>query len=177
MSEVYEGRGQMALGYFAIDIMDCSYGIVKPEATLLACSYYSVIDRIELRGSHVAPFSSELDGKKIAQKFYDYKYGEASDNCGVFGLLRSEFMDIFHSNGIIWAPDGDQAFDDGSFVLQFDIDSRVRLLGFRVDDQGAVDVSSFSDCFMEAHEFYAVLQNWASAFILDWQTGVRQIQQ
>ncbi len=32
---------------------------------------------------------------------------------------------------LMWAPDGDEAFDDGSYVLQIDSGSLVRLIGFK----------------------------------------------
>jgi hypothetical protein len=39
--------------------------------------------------------------------------------------------DMIYSRHILWAPDGDAAFDDGSYILQFDVDERVRLIAFK----------------------------------------------
>lgn len=40
------------------------------------------------------------------------------------GQSHGEFVRALYAAKIQWAPDGDEAFDDGSFVLQFDVDDK-----------------------------------------------------
>ena len=48
---------------------------------------------------------------------------------------------------LVSAPDGDEAFDDGSYVLQFDVGDRVRLIAFKRPDQ-LVDLASVRAVFL-----------------------------
>jgi len=166
------GRGQIGLGFFVIHVEGCAYGISKPDATLLACSFDAVVERLEKKGTHVAPFSNYPDGELIAQACYDMNYGDGCDADEVLGIPGSDFRDVLTQNQIQWAPDGDQAFDDGSYILQFDSDSRVRLIGFMVDENRVVDRASLKDCWLDADDYYAVLLSWSSALFAKWQAGI-----
>lgn len=168
VSEKYSSRGQMALGYFIVHIRGCQYGVLQPDATLLACSFNEVLDRMKRRGTHIAPFSDEPDAEKIAQGFYTLNYGGYSPPPRVLGLSGKSFNTILRKNHIQWAPDGDEAFDDGSYILQFDIASQVRLIGFRTDESGKIDPSSLNDILLDADTYYDSLHRWSSAFLKNW---------
>jgi hypothetical protein len=58
-------------------------------------------------------------------------------------MSEAQFTKTLHSNSLVWAPDGDEAFDDSSNVLQFDIADPVRLIAFKRPDS-LVDNSSNS---------------------------------
>ncbi len=68
------------------------------------------------------------------------------------------------TNRIIWAPDGDAAFDDGGHVLQFDDGIRVRLIAFRNPRPDEDIKSTLKDVVVEADVFYGVLGKWVSEF-------------
>ena len=68
-----------------------------------------------------------------------------------------------------WAPDGDEAFDDGSYVLQFDVDERVRLLAFKRPD-AFVDAGSVREVWLAADTYYGTLREWRDKFIAEWKT-------
>ena len=45
----------------------------------------------------------------------------------------------------MWAPDGDEPFDDASYVLQFDVKDRVRLIAFKSSEGYLHDPATLSD--------------------------------
>lgn len=67
---------------------------------------------------------------------------------------------------VVWAPDGDEAFDDGSFVLQFDEKDKVRVLAFR-RGKGDSDISDLAEVRLDPDEFYGVLGSWRSQFEIE----------
>jgi hypothetical protein len=62
----YDSLSQRALGYFVIHVGGSRFGRNSPEATLLACSFDTVKQRLEKAGSHVLPFLKDEEGVKIA---------------------------------------------------------------------------------------------------------------
>jgi hypothetical protein len=72
------------------------------------------------------------------------------------------------SKHIQWAPDGDEAFDDGSYVLQFDVGGEVRLIAFKRGPDGRHDSSTLNDLWIASDEFYAVLRRWRDSFTEEW---------
>jgi hypothetical protein len=72
---------------------------------------------------------------------------------------------------LVWAPDGDEAFDDGSYVLQFDVENRVRLIGFKSDDTDRYDPATLKDIWLSSDDFYSVLSRWRDAFEAEWETA------
>ena len=168
ISIVYEELGASALGYFVIHIGGRCYGVREPDASLLACSFDAVEERIAQRGTHTAPFATELDAGKIADAYRDAIYAPDQEDERFFGLPQTEFSD--YSGRISWAPDGDEAFDDWSHVLHFDVEGRVRLIGFRsLDEVYHHDPATLSDVWLEADKFYNVLKNWRDTFEAEWR--------
>jgi hypothetical protein len=168
VSEYFPGPGQMALGWFTIRIRGTVYGVKSPDATLLACSYDSVCERIRRRGSHDPVFSEAPSDLKLASSVYCSLYQNLSRNSTVLGLPHNVFVEQVNKHEIIWAPDGDQAFDDSSFVLHFDVGNQVRLIGFRVTESGEIDREQTSGIYMAQEEFYQVLVEWKNEFWSQW---------
>jgi hypothetical protein len=84
-----------------------------------------------------------------------------------FGIPRTEFTNLICSKHIVWAPDGDEAFDDGSYVLQFDLRDQARVIAFK--SEGCVHVpGSLSDLWLSADDFYKTLNDWRLAFMAEW---------
>ena len=67
-----------------------------------------------------------------------------------------------------WTADGDEGFDDGSCVLQFDIEAEVRLVAFSRATNTIFDPDSLREVWIIAEEFYAILQNWHDGFLAEW---------
>jgi hypothetical protein len=134
---------------------------------MLACSYDEVERRIALRGNHVVPFASEPDAGQIADAFRNAMYAEKPLE-SYFSIPHSKFIEVIRSKRIMWAPDGDEAFDDGSYVLQFDVQDRVRVIAFKSGEGYIHDPATLTDIWVEADDFYSVLQGWHDAFEVEW---------
>ena len=171
ISRAYERLGLRALGFFVLHVGGRRYGVYEPEATMLANSFDDVQERIAFRGTHTAPFGSEPDGVAIADAFRNAIYADKQEE-SFFGIPLSEFCKFFYMpSNVMWAPDGDEAFDDGSYVLQFDVGDRVRLIAFKSDESYRHASGTLSDVWLPADEFYNVLREWRDAFEAAWMAA------
>jgi hypothetical protein len=84
-------------------------------------------------------------------------------------LSEAQFTKTLYSNSLVWAPDGDEAFDDGSYVLQFDVGDRVRLVAFKRPDS-LVDPASVREVWVSSETFYNVLREWRDSFMAEWES-------
>jgi hypothetical protein len=110
-----------------------------------------------------------LDAAKIADAYRKAFYADEDEqDVSYFGASRADFQDLIRSNHIDWAPDGDEAFDDGSFVLQFDVMDRVRLIAFTSGNGYLHDPAARRDVWVPAEDFYAILQQWYTRFLAEW---------
>ena len=174
ISTAYERLSFLALGFFVIYLGGRCFGVRSDDASLLACSYGEVKDRITNRGKHTAPFATEVNPSKIANAFRDAIYAPNQEDKMFFSLLQPQFSNLFYSNKLVWAPDGDEAFDDSSYVLQFDVRSHVRLIAFKLNKSGQDnhhDPATLIDVWLEANEFYGILERWRDAFEAEWQVA------
>ncbi len=164
ISEIYPESGKLALGSFQICIRGVLYGVGKADATLLACSFDEVNRRLNNRGKHCSSFPNDATAEEIASSFLMSVYCDTAD---VFflGFRREKFIDDLYENFLVWAPDGDQAFDDGSVVLQLDIGDKVRLIGFKRSIDDPMLFSDLQDIYLGEDVFYGVLEEWISTFI------------
>jgi hypothetical protein len=170
ITQAYECLSFRALGFFVIHVNGHRYGVHAPDATMLACSFNEVERRIAHRGTHTAPFAIEPDAGKIADAYRNAFFAD-EPKPSFFGIPLTEFSGLFHSdlNDLVWAPDGDEAFDDGSYVLQFDVQDRVRIIAFRSRQEDYPhDPTTLSDVWLMAENFYGILQQWHHAFESAW---------
>ena len=164
----YERLSFRALGYFVIHVGSHRYGVCKPDASMLASPFEGVGSRLDGRGNHTAPFASE-DAGQIAEGFRNAIYADEQAK-SYFGLPLDEFSELFYerSSALLWAP-GDEAFDDGSYVLQFDVGESVRLIAFRCGDgHFNYEPCTLRDVWLASDEYYDVLQKWSAAFEREW---------
>ena len=159
----YSRLGFRALGSFLIHIQGHRYGVQDPEATMLACSFDEVERRIKNRGMHTAPLLVKLSPSEIAETFRRLYYSDNSDDDG---LANSD--NAFFSKHIVWAPDGDSAFDDGSYILQFDIADNVRLVAFKAATDSLFDSNTLREVVIKADDFYTILEQWHEQFLTEW---------
>jgi len=169
ISEAYERLSSRALGYFVIHVGGLSYGRRAADSSMLACSFDEVEKRIAMRGAHRASFAAEPEAGRIADAFRDAVYGAQARET-YLGIPRERFVEMLHMNRIMWAPDGDEAFDDGSYVLQFDILDSVRLIAFKSGQRFFHDPATLRDISLKANDFYGLLQNWRDAFRAEWSS-------
>ena len=117
---------QRALGFLVLHVGGKSYGVRSPEVTLLACSFDAVRRRIARLDMHCVLFGSTLTAAKIVDAVHASLYDEGRQGESFFGISADELRNALASNKMVWAPDGDAAFDDGGHVLQFDQGDSVR---------------------------------------------------
>ena len=163
----HEERRLLALGLFVIHVGGFRYGVYQHDASALAVSFDEVGRRIARRGRHTAPFVN-CDAAAIADAYRGAIYGEVQED-QYLGMPRQEFEDLIHDHRIDWAPDGDECFDDGSYVLQFDVGDRVRLIAFRTDSW-PYDPDTLRDVWLAADHYYAILIRWREAFQVKWES-------
>jgi hypothetical protein len=173
ITHAYERLSFRALGSFVIHVGGRSYGRRSTDSTMLACSYDEVERRIAMRGSHTAAFASEK-GAEIAAAFRNALFAERLQD-SYFGISRADFSDLIWSRRLAWVPDGDEAFDDGSYVLQFDVGDRVRLIAFKSRGEGH-DPATLVDVWLLAEDFYFVLQRWHDAFETEWASTPKALE-
>lgn len=172
---IVDGRASiLGIGYFAIHIAGTRYGVVRDDATCLGCSVSEVQQRERDRGLHTAPFSTS-HAKSIASAVEIALYGD-SDLENFYELDQYRFTRLIYDHRLLWAPDGDAAFDDGSRVLHFDIHPDVRLIGFRADEEHHPLPDTISDIIISADEYYSLLHEWQQRFISRRQELLRKEQ-
>lgn len=172
ITQAYARLSQRALGFFVIHIGGKSYGVRKPEASLLANSLDAVQRRIERRGMHAMKLGGDTDALQLAEAIIDASYHELSSDTKFFGMLSAEFHNALLFSEVLWAPDGDAAFDDGSHVLHFDVGDQVRLIAF-VNPIHRDDLApSLNEVWIPADAFYACLDSWQRQFVLEWKAKV-----
>ncbi len=171
ITQASERSSQMAMGFFVIDVMGRSYGVREPNATALGASFNEVGRRIARRGSHSLPAIMEADAGSVASAFRRAAYGECEESELFFGMAAEQFRDAMYSKHLVWAPDGDEAFDDGSFVLQVESQDRVRLIAFVGTPDFLYDPSSLRDLRLSGDEFYTVLRDWHDGFNDEWKSS------
>lgn len=173
ITRAYQRPGQRALGFFILHINGRRYGVRSPDATLLACSFDEVRERIARRGAHTAPFANEQDAGLIADAVRSAIYSPNQNRELFFGMSASILGELVASNRLMWAPDGDEAFDDGSYVFHFDFEDRVRLIAFKSNEGNSHDPETLSDRWLDAVSFYNTLQQWEEAFESEWATAAK----
>lgn len=173
ITQPYEKLSQRALGFFIIHVAGKSYGVQSPEATLLACSFDTVGRRIAQRGKHCVEIGSTPNAAKIVDAVHTALYDESRQGESFFGMSADELRDALASNEIVWAPDGDAAFDDGGHVLQFDQGDRVRLIAFKNTIDSKDVLSTLAEVWVGADEFYGILYKWQSRFEAEWVAALK----
>jgi len=168
ISCAYERLSLRAMGYFVIHVMGRFYGVKSKDATMLANSFDEIGRRITARGRHKAAFAEEPDAREIATTMRRALYIESEEGELFFGTSLPQFRDAVHSDHLLWAPDGDEAFDDGSYVMQFDVGDKVRLIAFTCSDDSLCDPESLRDAWLAADGFYGILQDWHERFETEW---------
>lgn len=163
ITTIVDKNSSQALGYFVIHIEGTAYGVREADATMLGCSYDEILSRLKRAGDHQFPLLTGQSGNDAAQAYLDCIYRDTLRE-DYFGLSRDEFSHLINENRIQWAPDGDEAFDDGSHVLQFDEEGRVRLVGFKNVEPHLELSRALKDVWLDAETFYGVLSTWSNAY-------------
>ncbi len=166
ITNVLENQSQMALGSFLVHIGEYTFGVNEPNATLLGCSYQEVCCRLERRGMHQFPLLVSATAIEVATAYLNAVYfGEP--RVKYFGLSEEQFLEKLYSSKVIWASDGDAAFDDGGHILQFDVDGYVRVLGFLDTVKITGASGAVVEQWLDADFFYSTLLDWKISFEME----------
>jgi hypothetical protein len=171
ITEAYEYPGFKALGYFVIHVGGRSFGVKRSDATLLACSFDEVGRRIAGRGSHIPFFPIDSSAGKIANAFIRAGYAICDDSERFFEMEATQFNKAIFARRLEWAPDGDAAFDDGSFVLHVEDQQKVRLIAYVNTPDYLYDPETLREVWLSSDDFYEVLQNWRDRFEAKWRAA------
>lgn len=166
ITDAVESLSQLALGSFVIHVGGRVYGTREPVASMLGCSFNEVEHRLQRRGKHLFPMLADVTAADVAVAYLDTMYRD-SPRTDCFGLSPQQFAEALQSSGSIWAPDGDQAFDDGSHILQFDVGCRVRILAFSNTESPDELSGTISEEWIDADLFYAIVSGWKTLFAIE----------
>lgn len=166
IAEAFEDLSQVALGFFVIHVGGRAFGVREPDATLLGCSFSEVQRRLQRRGTHTPSIPLDAPAIEIATAYLDAYYRDNA-RTDYFGFSELEFVSALISSGAVWAPDGDEAFDDGSHILQFDVGDRVRIVALLNTDSPEDMPQTIIDEWVDADLFYAIVSAWETLFALE----------
>ena len=136
---------------------------------MLACSFDAVGRRISQRGAHVCAFGAEADAGAIADSVSLAIYADLPPGQMFWSIKTQRLVDQVYSRNLLWAPDGDEAFDDGSCILQFDVQDRSRVIAFKRDSAHLHDPQTLQDVWLKQDDFYGTLQKWHQQFEDEWK--------
>jgi hypothetical protein len=162
----YESASLLALGWFTVWLKGKQFGVKSPEATMLACSFDEVKKRISDRGTHTAIFSKE-SASSIVAAYRSVRYEKLPSFDDILGLSKHKVEDELLKKKIQWCPDGDEAFDDGSHILQFDLDKEVRLIGFNNSEYKTDTYDKIVDLWIPSDHYYGLLTDWINVFTIE----------
>ncbi|WEJ98611.1 MAG: Imm42 family immunity protein [Candidatus Sphingomonas phytovorans] len=171
ITEAFPSLSQRALGYFVVHVRGKIFGVREPDASMLGCSFSEVKDRLGRRGTHGISYLSDVSAPVIVEAFLDAIYRDVARS-DYFSYPKSEFSSELYGSKIPWAPDGDEAFDDGSHILQFDVGEKVRLIAFQNMDCSVDTAKSIEEEWIDGDIFYGVLAQWSALFLADWSGQV-----
>lgn len=175
MTEVFADKGNFALGFFVIHVGGRRFGVEGSTATMLGNSFDEVEHRLFRRGAHVMPLLGNVDAATIVEAYLDALYRDKS-RADYVGLSKQEFCKAIYLSNVIWAPDGDAAFDDGSHVLQFDVKGKVRLIAF-VNTEKPIDVAgTIREVWLEVSAFYDALRLWKELLAKERNDRLQQVE-
>jgi hypothetical protein len=110
------------------------------------------------------PLVAGAKADAIVEAFRVLRYDEQPSKRNFFGITASEVQNIFTLNEIMWVPDGDEAFDDGSHILQFDEGDKVRLVAFLNTENPTELMGSIVEKWIYPDVYYGILSQWLSLF-------------
>lgn len=138
-----------ALGKFVIWLGGQRFGVDEPNATMLANSIDEIERRRRKRGQHEAETLAAVAPADIANDYLASIY---------FGTPATR---DWGGDPLVWAPDGDAAFDDSSHILQMDQGKAVRLIAFRNEGR-PLAAAEVTELTILADTFYGTLAQCAS---------------
>ncbi len=161
VKEIYHDKRFIGDGFFVVYIDGFMYGRKEDDATSFGCirstlKYFDV-----LQSPSKNPFN-KYECYELCDKFYDtayrmerrYKEEEIKDF-----IKEAEITYDKRENCLLdyWTP-MEEAFDDGSFVLQLNEGDSVRLLGFKTSDDETYNIENVHGAIIQKEKFSSIIQ-------------------
>ncbi len=162
ITEIYAAQRPEALGTLIVHVASKEYGYRTPDSTTLGFPLWHLQQRLLRRGKHVASFSEVLNASMLVDVFLEAEYGITRLFKENLNMSGDEISTILGNYCINWQPDGDEAFDDGSNIYQFDIGDRVRVIACK--NEATEKDRCVSEIWMPSDEFYNILDEWQRRF-------------
>ena len=124
------------------------------------------------RGNHATPFASAPNAGDIVDAIGKAIYAPDPGAEQFFGIPLQEFKGFVYSSDCLLHWGCDEAFDDGSSILHFDVGNRVRLIADKPPRNHSNllhDPETLRDVWLDADEFYGVLERWKNSFEAEWK--------
>lgn len=148
-----------ALGFLVLHVGGREYGVRARDATVLDFPMGHISDRLKRRGQHLAPFGGISEKEELVEALLGAQFGNPDPEFTFCGFTQNELDWQIGKARLDWSPDGDEAFDDGSHIYQFDVEDRVRLVACRNCRERSISEIWLPDC-----EFYEILEKWCFEF-------------
>ncbi|MCA9290144.1 MAG: hypothetical protein KDA25_03385 [Phycisphaerales bacterium] len=142
-----------AFGRFRLWIRGQSFGCPGDSSSCFAPSGESLRQRWRQRGQHHADWVDRERPLAALREVHELVYLLTDDDLAERGLQPNRVAEAVN---LMMAPDGSEAFDDGSLVIQWDTDDQVIVAGTIVTDEGVDD--SIALIALANNEFYGIIQ-------------------
>ncbi len=184
IERAYERRSLLALGFLRVHVAGVPYGSGAADATMLACAADSVAGRLATQGTHQSALAGEADARALIEAAYASVHGDDVE-WRYLGWGQRELEQHLVKSGVMWAPGGDEEFDDGSVILQFDLRDSVRIVAGRPPEGlprprrplrgNGPQCTDYliRDVTMSAEAFYGVLALWHARFLSQWAQSAK----
>jgi len=169
MRLAYRERSMLGEGRFGFHVAGKKFGLIDHKETALACALDLIKERLASRGNHLAPFAVTHTAAEIAVGVMGAIYELDTESNTYCGLSCQAFKEAV---SLIAPGSADEAFDDGSRILHFDVPGGVRVIAYR-PLRGAYrhDPSTLAECVVPSQEFYGILEKWIADFEDEWQAA------
>jgi len=168
VDEFLPEKSWRAIGCFLIHVGGRRFGVERPRATALACSFDEVRERLRCRGKHIFSPSEQVGATEIAFRVLNSRYCREFSGFEMKPEWADELDQVLFKNKLIWAPDGDAAFDDGGHIIQIDEGDMCRIVAFNNGETDRDTRESVVDVRLSCRRFYDILAQWSGQFEDDW---------
>ena len=149
-------------GLYRFWIADQPYGRSAPDASCLAASCDALRERLGQRGHHDATGMPTGNPLGILERAYWLIYRVTDVH---IASRQASAQEVAQARRLMMAPDGDEAFDDGSFVVQWDDRGVVGLAaGLVGEGDGPMIVDPVRSIRLGTVDFYDVVAGAVNFF-------------
>ena len=169
ISQAFERRSFLALGFFLIHVGGVCYGVRDDQATMLSSPLQKLNRILRLRGLIQGP---ELFEQQTAAEIFELLdsvifEGDQRKSCQ---LVQDSFdvADFLYSSHAAMHHGCDEAFDDGSVLYYFPFQNKVRIIAALSGEDTSRKLVSIRDIWITSDEFYGVIKDWRDFFQSEW---------